>query len=86
MDLRERAEKAVQDVCASISVTLDEEQAKRVSDVIEKALIDLMREAAKHHSVVVQDCCSADRDMAHKIADGIRQANDALIANLQGLR
>jgi hypothetical protein len=86
MDLRERAEKAVQDVCATISVTLDEEQREGVANVIENALIDLMREAAKHHSVVIHDCCSADRDMAHKIADGIRQANDALIANLQGLR
>ena len=86
MTIRERAEKAVREACEAISATLDEEQTKKVSDVIERALIDLMREAAKEHSVAVHNCCSPDLDTAHKIADEIRRRNDALIGNLQGLR
>ena len=86
MDIRQKAEKAVQDACAAISATLDEDQAKKVSDVIERALVDVMREAAKEHSVAARACCSPDDDIAHKITDEIHRRNDALIANLQGLR
>ena len=86
MNVRQRAEKAVQDACAAISASLDEEKTKRVADVIERALIDMMRETAKEHNVVVRQCCSSDLDMAHKIAEEIKHRNDALVANLKGLR
>ena len=86
MDVRKRSEKAVQEACEVLSATLDEAQAKEVSDVIERAMIDVMREAAKQHSYAVEACCPADRDLAHKISEEIRRKNVGLIANLTGLR
>jgi len=86
MDVRKRAEKAVAEACAVLSATLDDAEAKQVSDVIEKAMIDVMREAAKQHSHAVEACCPADRDLAHKISEEIRLKNVGLIANLTGLR
>ncbi len=35
---------------------------------------------------VASDCCAADRDLAHTVADQIQLANTALIANLSSLR
>jgi len=86
MDVRKRAEKAVVEACETLTATLDDAQAKQVSDVIERAMIDVLRETAKQHSHAVEACCPADRDLAHKISEEIRLKNVALIANLTGLR
>lgn len=86
MDLRDRAEAVVRDACAAVGGNLDDAKTRLVSDIIEQAPIDVMRESAKHHSHAAQEVCPADRDLAHKIAEEIRLKNVGLIANLKGLR
>ena len=86
MDLRQRVEAAVQDISKMVPTPLDAEQTSKLSEIVERTLIDLMRECAKHHSGVVRECCPPDQDLAHKISAEISQRNDALIANLTGLR
>ena len=86
MDLRQRADAVVREISDLIPAPLDSEQANKLSGIVEKALVDFMRECAKHHSGVVQNCCPPDQDLAHKISTEISQKNDALIANLTGLR
>ena len=86
MDLRTRAETAVKDACEAINATLSEEETRKVSDVIERAIIDAVRAAAQRSSAAAAECCDADKDMAHKISKEIERANVALIANLSSMR
>ncbi len=86
MSFREQADKAVQAVAEALGATPTPEQAKAVADTIERAIIDSYRNAAVHSAKVASDCCASDRDLAHKVADEIRRANIALIANLSSLR
>jgi len=86
MDFRTRAEKAVQDCCEALSATLTDEQRSVVSKIIEKAIIEAIREAAVHSTRAATRCCSEDMDMAHKISREIENTKESLIANLSGLR
>jgi hypothetical protein len=86
MKLKERADKAAEDVLRVLGATPDEKQAKGISAAIEKAVIAAVLEEAGRCTTVAKACCSADRDMAHKIETEIRRANDVLIANLSSMR
>ena len=86
MNFRERAERAAEAVCEMLHVEASEDLQKRVTDVIERAVIDAVVEDGERCTEVVMDCCSADRDLAHKIADEIRRAHTVLVANLSSMR
>ena len=86
MGFREQADKAVRAVVEAFGAAPTPEQAKAAADVIERAIIESYRDAASRCAKVASDCCSADQDLAHKVADEIRRANTALIANLSSLR
>ncbi len=86
MSFRERADKAAGAVVEALGAAPTPEQAKAVADVIERAIIESYRDAAERYAKVASDCCAADRDLAHKVADRIQRANTALIANLSSLR
>ena len=86
MDLRVRAEIAVKDACKAISANLREEEERKVADVIERAIVDAVLAGARESRSAAVACCSADQDMAHKLAEEIERANNALIANLSALR
>ncbi len=86
MDLRQHVDSVIEGINKVVPTPLDTEQTSKVSQIVEQALIEVMRDLAKHHSGVAQECCPPDQDLAHKIAREISQKNDALIANLTGLR
>lgn len=84
--LRSRAEGATKDVIEALQFSPSPQQSKRVTEIIERAMIDAYRDCAERCVHVAQEVCLQDRDLAHKIADGIRRDNTALIANLSSLR
>ena len=86
MKLKEHAEKAAENVLAILGASPDEQQSKDISAAIEKAVIAAVLDEASRCATVAKDCCSADRDMAHKIESEIRRTNDVLIANLSSMR
>lgn len=86
MDLRIRAEIAVKDACEAIAADLNEDEMRKVTEVIERAIVDAVIAAARESRSAAMDCCSADRDMAHKLAEEIERVNTALIANLSAFR
>ena len=86
MSFREQADKAAGVVAEAFGAAPTPEQAKVAADVIERAIIESYRDAAERCAQVASDCCAADRDLAHKVADQIQRANIALIANLSSLR
>ncbi len=86
MSFREQADKAAHAVAEAYGAAPTPEQAKAAADVIERAIIKSYKDAAERCATVASDCCAADRDLAHKVADQIKRANTALIANLSSLR
>ena len=86
MNLRERADLTVKDVCAALGIEADEAGAERARKVVEKAIIDAVLGEQERCTQAAIDCCMPDRDRAHKVAAGIRQSREALIANLSSMR
>lgn len=86
MTLSETSQAAVRNIEDALSITLEEEQKGKVTKAIEKALIDAVLEISKSSSKAVTRCCSADRDMAHKLNDELERNKNALIANLSSFR
>ncbi len=86
MQIREHAESAAKAVSGVLGTTLSEDQAKRVADEIERAVINAVLEERQRCTGVAKQCCSPDLDMAHKIAKQIEHDNEVLIANLSGMR
>lgn len=86
MKLGSRAEKAASAVFSTLQTTPSAEQSQKTVRIIEQAMIDSYQDAADRCAKAAVKCCSADKDMAHKVAEEIRLAHTALIANLSGMR
>ncbi len=86
MSFRERAERAAGAVNETLGVTLNEAQADKIARAIEKEIIEAVLDESQRCIKVSHDCCPADRDIAHKIADQIKREHTALIANLSSMR
>ncbi len=86
MKLQQYVETATQGVLEALDASPSEEQAKAVSVVIQEVVIKAVLESRSTCVDAARDCCSADRDLAHKISEEIRLANTALIANLSSMR
>ena len=86
MKLEQHVKTATQGVFDALDTSPSEEQAKAVTSVIQEAVIKAVQESRSTCVDAATECCSADRDLAHKIAEKIRLANIALIANLSSMR
>jgi hypothetical protein len=86
VELRQRADQAVEKIGEIVGADLSAEQRKAVDKVVESLVIEAMRECAARYGRAAGACCSEDEDMAHKIARRIEQTREALIANLSSLR
>lgn len=86
MNLKERAEQTARSVYKILDASPSDDEARDVMAAVEKALIDAMLvEQARCASAAIE-CCLPDRDKAHKVATGIRQSRQVLIANLSSMR
>lgn len=86
MTIRRHATKATEAALAALGATPDEARRNAVLMAIETAMIDLVREDEERYAKAALTCCPHDLDMAHKIAEEVRRANTALIANLSSMR
>ena len=86
MSFRSTSEAATKAVFDCLNVTANDEQTKNVIAIIEQAVIATAVEANQRCATAAQTCCSADQDLAHKIATAIRKKNDLLIVNLSSMR
>jgi hypothetical protein len=86
MTFRTQAEQTAQAVVDTLDAAPSAAQSKQIADLIERVIIDSYQDAAGRCANVAREFCSADKDLAHKVADEIRRANIALIANLSSLR
>ena len=86
MTFKDRANDTAREVFRILGLVPTKDQAGAVAVRIERALVQSAVESAQHCAKVALDCCPEDRDIAHKIARGLRQAEQALITNLSALR
>jgi hypothetical protein len=86
MQFRERAQIAAKDLYGILQAAPPAELDAQVVKVIEQVMIDTLLDEGERCVKVAMDCCSADRDLAHKVADEIRRANTVLISNLSSMR
>lgn len=86
MSIQKNAEKAVGQLEKLLAESWTKEQEKKAGKIIEDAMISAIKEACAVSKKVVNECCSSDMDMAHKLNEEIKLARKALIANLSSLR
>ncbi|MGI9413893.1 MAG: hypothetical protein ACR2PM_09495 [Hyphomicrobiales bacterium] len=84
--LREIAEEATNAIDGLLKSKLTEEQWQEVEKIIEQTTIKALLEGQHRAVDVALGYPSADKDLAHKIADAIRRKNDTLIVNLSSMR
>lgn len=86
MPIRSRAEKAAQEIFAALAAEPDPAVSEKVTAIIEGVMAETYQDGAERCKTAARDCCSEDKDLAHKIAAEIERQNIALIANLSSLR
>ncbi|MHA1151053.1 MAG: hypothetical protein ACTSQ7_00040 [Alphaproteobacteria bacterium] len=80
MKLRERADRVANSIFSALQTSPDADLTKKVTDVIEKAIIDVVLEERQRCANVAVAHGTPEADLASKIAEDIRRAKDAEIA------
>ena len=80
MKLRERADRVAKSVFSALQASPDADRAKEATDVIEKAIIDVVLDERQRCANVAVAHGTPEADLASKIAEDIRRARDAEIA------
>ena len=80
------AQEVVQEIYDILGVRPSGAQGDKVAQAIEQVIVKALKKSVERSTDAATQVCSADRDMAHKIAEEIGLANVALIANLSALR
>ena len=86
MDLKDRAEITARAVCDILLTEPPENVRGQVTEIIENAMLSAVLDDGERCTKLIMEHCGADRDLAHKIAEDIRRAQTALIANLSSMR
>lgn len=84
MSVHQLADGATQEILKCLGQ--DAQKSEEVSRIVEKVLAEAVRQTQAGCLEVVNVCCSADQDLAHKIAEEVRKKEHALIVNLSSLR
>ena len=80
MKLRDRADRVAESVFSALQASPDADRAKAATDLIEKAIIDVVLEERQRCASVAVAHGTPDADRASKIAAAIRRAEDAEIS------
>lgn len=86
MPLKTIAEGAVKQICEQVLVSLSDDERIAVQRIVEQAIVDATVSATQRCHRIVRQQTGPEADLAHKIAEEIRDAETALIANLMGMR
>ncbi len=79
MTLRERADRIAKSIFSALQTSPNADRAKEATDVIEKAIINIVLEERQRCANVAIAHGTPDADRANKIAEEIRRAEDAEI-------
>lgn len=86
MPLKKIAENAIDKICEKVLVSLSDDERIAVQRIVEQAIVDATVSATQRCHRIVKQQTGPEADLAHKIAEQMRDAETALIANLMGMR
>ena len=86
MSLEKISKETISALESAISANLSEDERKKISKILQGALIKSVEQARQTHHEATVICCGPEADLAHKIAEEMSLANKALIANLTAMR
>ena len=86
MSIATRVDQTVNQWKRVLQIELSSEQEQKVRQAVQIALNDTIHEIYRSSSQVINVCCSADQDLAHKLNQEIELAKQAVITNLSSLR
>ncbi len=86
MPLTDLTQKTVDKISDAVGADLSAEDIAAIAKIVEKAQIETVTTTSKTCRAVAVSELGADADKAHKLAEAIKEAETALVANLGGLR
>jgi hypothetical protein len=86
MSIKNRAKKTVAELVDVSSASWTDKEKVEAAHIIENAIIKTVHEFCDTSVKVIDKCCSADLDKAHKLNEEIKLAREAIIANLTSMR
>ncbi|MDJ0833513.1 MAG: hypothetical protein QNJ69_08320 [Gammaproteobacteria bacterium] len=86
MGVDSRVDRTLDQLGKILDTELTDEQQQQLRKVIQTAMSDTVAEMSQSSSDVINLCCSADQDLAHKLNQELELAKKALITNLSSLR
>lgn len=86
MKIKRLTEKTIAQIKDSVSSPLSDSDITALSRIIEGALVDAVVHSTKSCSSAAVTACGPESDLAHKIAQEVKLAQNALIENLKSMR
>ena len=86
MALKKLADDTVAEINNALSAELSEADCEKISRIVEKSLIEAVNKATQSYNSATVVCCGPEADIAHKIAEEVDRAQNALFGNLISLR
>ncbi len=85
-NLNIHAQEVTQEIYEILGVRPSGPQGDQIARAIEQVIVKALNKSVERSTDAAREIFSADRDMARKINEEIRTANDVLIANLSAMR
>ncbi len=86
MSLKSLVDNAVAKIEKSVSKPLTKSETATISKIIEKAMIEAVRQSTKSYTKAAVVCCGPEADLAHQIKEEVDRAQHVLITNLMAMR
>ena len=86
MSLKSLVDNAVKDIGKTASKPLSESDTAAISKIIEKSMVEAVRQSTKSCTTAAVVCCGPEADLAHKITEEVNRAQHVLITNLMAMR
>ena len=86
MSLKSLVDNAVVEIGKSASTPLTKSETAAISRIIEKSMIEAVRQSSKSCTTAAVVCCGPEADLAHQITEEVKRAQHVLITNLMAMR
>lgn len=85
-NLNSHAQNLTQEIYDILGVRPSGAQGDKVARAIEQVIVKALTKSVERSTDAAMEICAFDSIMAHKVAENIRAAHIALIANMSALR
>lgn len=86
MPLKKLANDATDKIAECLTESLGAEERAKIAAIVEQAIIDAVEHVHERYEGVVKAQAGPEADIAHKIAQHMKQERTSLVANLSAMR